>query len=352
MPNPYAGEQLYKQKIAKLCTNQLFEDKNSLRIGWCYDPDLKKNRLAFYAHINQEIIPPPYPWPVNEPGREVTFLEKNINTNEWVHVEMAIGKKGMFMSIDGQSVIVSRNIFSWSPEGETTYFKAISYFEYGECDKGDCFGAVQDMDFYIENAIMDIPNFPWEKNTCEYTAENISFMNTNFEFTDQGPYNFFAGKSIYCSKKSSSQVTVSNLPYEAPFTVIEPEIIVNFTASNSIFLKKGFYAKSGSHFSARIQDVEKPIPVIILEEPEYLTPSVCYKVVNTNGFTFSLYKDASLNEWVSGGNGYIVGNKACYDIPNYEEIPNGKYYAVSLFSNECDTKSTEHFIFKVSKKIL
>jgi hypothetical protein len=42
------SEQARKQKVMKLCTDQSSQSKNSLRIGWYYDPD-----TDFYAHINQ-----------------------------------------------------------------------------------------------------------------------------------------------------------------------------------------------------------------------------------------------------------------------------------------------------------
>ena len=335
--DPYdEQQQTRKQKVVKLCTNQNGETKNSLRIGWCYDPKIDKIRLAFYAHINH--LEGIYG---NEPGREQCYLEKEINSNEWCHVEMAIGKKGMFMSIDGQSVIVSRNIYSWSPNGEKTYVRAFSYFEYKNSE-GKVKGAVQDMDMYIKNAYSDLPNFVWENENCEYTADSIAFMNTHFEFAGQGPYSYYAGTRIYCSKKSAS--TVTNLPYNAPFTVIEPNINVSFTASESIFLDKGFHAKPGSHFNAIIKQVTQPATIYVLELPKYISNPVCYTVENANSFSMELYDWESMSILLDECQGSVLNNQACCNIG--EELTAGKYWARTTFYNLCNTKTVEHIIKK------
>ena len=340
LPDPYnPGQQTRKQKVVTLCTSQNNDGKNSLRIGWCWNPDLNKIQLAFYAHINHlEGI-----WG-NADGREHCLLDKNINTGEWVHVKMAIGKKGMFMSIDGQAVIVSRDIYSWSGEGEKTYVRACSYFEYLNSN-GKKRGAVQDMDFYIGNAYVDNANFNWEKTLCDYTADSIIFMNTNFEYADQGPYAYYAGSRIYCSKKSSSTVQ-TNLPYEAPFTVIEPNIVVSFNASESIVLDKGFHAKPGSHFYAIIQQVTPPAYIYVQVIPTYITDPVCYTVLNANSFDMELYDWPSISELLDECQGSVIDNQACCYIG--EELTDGKYWAKTTFYNMCDTKTVEHIIYKMT----
>ena len=83
LQDPYGpGEQTRKQKVIKLCTNQNNETKNSLIIGWCWDPEIQKICLAFYSNINH--FEGLYG---NEPSREQCYLEKNINTGQWVHVK-------------------------------------------------------------------------------------------------------------------------------------------------------------------------------------------------------------------------------------------------------------------------
>jgi hypothetical protein len=166
--------------------------KNSLRIGWNWNPEIEKIQLAFYSHINHD---DDHPF-----GREFQLLEENINTGEWVHVEMAIAKKGMYMSIDGQSILVSRNIFSWSPSsGETTYALANSYFEYKDSNN-EPQGAPHEMTFQIKNAFIDLLNFPWgESSNNAPIATNIQLMNTNYKYSLQGPYSFHATESITAS---------------------------------------------------------------------------------------------------------------------------------------------------------
>jgi hypothetical protein len=186
--------QFRKQKVFKLATSQELGNKNSLRVGWCYNPDIDKIELSFYAHINH------IDNDNDHIGREHCLLDLNINTNVWVNVKMAISKYGMFMSINNKSVVVSRNISSWSPDGETTFVQANSYFERKPQDKK---GAVQDMDFYISNAVVDNPDFPWPDpySYCSYTAEDIIFMNTDFTAPEQDYQTYYAGNTIFCSKK-------------------------------------------------------------------------------------------------------------------------------------------------------
>jgi len=199
------------------------------------------------------------------------------------------------------------------------------------------------MDFYISNAIADVHNFPWKNKMCEYTADSIVFMNTDFEFTDQGPYNYYASSRIYCSKKSAS--TVTNLPYEAPFTVIEPNIFVSFNASESIILDKGFHAKSGSNFRATIYNIFPPEHIYVESIPCYLTQPVCYTVQNAISFEINLYdwQDSILLDQCSGS---VIENQACCYIG--ENLPIGRYLAITTFSNLCETIMIDHPIKKLT----
>lgn len=338
LTDSYQWQQLYKQKVVKLCTNQNNETKNSLRIGWCWNPQLNKIQLAFYAHINHLQSP----WG-NEAGREHILLQKDINTGQWVHVKMAIGKKGMYMSIDDQSVIVSRDIYSWSPGGETTFVRANSYFEFGSGNVNE--GAVQDMDFYISNAILDNPEFPWVEDFCDYTADSIFFMNSNFAYSSQGTYEYYAGSYIFCSRKSSSPVEAS-LPYDSPFCVVEPGIQVKFVASNSILLGKGFMAKTGSHFQAVIQNVEKPLQITVQQHPVVLEPTIYYTVSNALYYSFYLYEEPEQTGLIYSCGGNVNQNIAEIEIEGYENIPAGLYFASCVFGNYCDTYVSNHIITK------
>ena len=351
----YQNEQRYKQKVMKLCTAQSGESKNSLRLGWDYWPEMDKIELAFYTHINHTDGKDEEGNEKGNVGREYKVFDLQIDANQWVHVKMAIGKKGMFMSVDGEAILISRNIFSWSLGGETTYLRANSYFEYGPCEfwgYDDCFGAPQDMDFYIENAVMDDPNFPWkgDEESC-YTADNLKLMNTDFEFTDQGPYVYRATNTIEApiAPSSKSSITTS-LPYGIPFTVVEPNINVTFIAANSIHLKPGivyngwnvptgFHAKAGSHFVAKIEAVEGPIK--ILSQPwEYAEP-FCFTIENVTYASMYVYfyPDDS-NETIMYGPiyGEFNGNEICFDLPFYNYGNTSGVYAVkATFANDCFT---------------
>ncbi len=342
-------QQRRKQKLMKLTTTQNFESKNSLRLGWYYDNNIGKIKLAFYSHINHlESI---YGSSV---GREYQTFEKEVDANEWIHVDMAISKKGMYMSVDGECIIISRDIFSWSEDGETTYLRANSYFEYEKKkDKDNCdsIGAPQDMDFYIKNAVMDSYDFPWKENEAScYTADNLKLMNTNFKFTDQGPYVFQAANTIEAPIVPSSKGSITtSLPYKIPFTVVEPNIDATFIASNSIRLKPGivndnwnvptgFHAKSGSHFVAKIQPVESPIKILTEPWYEYAEP---YYFTVENATSASINVDFSpdgSNKIISYGpiSGEFYGNKIYFDLPFYNNgNTSGVYSVLASFANDC-----------------
>ncbi|MCD4696482.1 MAG: T9SS type A sorting domain-containing protein, partial [Bacteroidales bacterium] len=344
------GEQTRKQKVMKLCTNQDGGGVNSLRVGWCYDPGIDKICLAFYAHINHFDGKG-----AGAVGREHALLNVEINTNQQIHVKMAIGKKGMFMSINNEAVVVSRDIFSWSSGGETTYVRANSYFEYKDTDCKKQ-GAPQDMTFYIDNAYFDDPDFSWEKIICEYTAENITFMNSLFSYYNQGPHKYFAGNRIYCSVKSPSAVN-TGYSYDPPFTVLDPAftgIDVRFYAGNSIILDKGFHAKAGSHFIAKITPIVEPVYPQVILEPEKLAPTVYYEVKNTEHFDFTLYADKYYLKEITGGTGTVNGNTAYYTFLAgvFETLENGHYYARCKLSNDCNLIFYDHHIFKYDKSVV
>ena len=173
------------------------------------------------------------------------------------------------------------------------------------------------MDFYIKNAVMDDPNFNNGDCLWEYSSDSLIFMNSNFEFTSQGPYNYRAKSRIYCSNKSSSEVT--NLPYGAPFFVIEPDISVTLEAGNSIVLDKGFHAKAGSSFYASINEISFDCCPIIdvgyVPSSAYLTSSgynVCYyDIIHADSYDFELYRNENLIFSEAGG---FSSNSLCFNV--------------------------------------
>ncbi len=347
-------EQGRKQKVMKLTTSQDAEQMNSLRLGWYYDPNIDKIRLAFYAHINHTAGGSKE----GKKGREYRTFDKKIDANQWVRIKMAIGKKGMYMSMDGEAIVISRDIDTWSSSGQTTYVRANSYFEY-QRDYGyfGCFadGPPQDMKFYIQNAIVDDPAFPWggEEYFCN-TPQKLELMNTNF--TDSSPSVYKAGTSIETPVlpiSYQSQIQ-TDIPYEVPFTVVEPNADVTFIASNSITLKAGvvkngynfptgFHAKAGSHFVARIENVPTgPPPINLITEPwdEYAEP-YCFTIENATYASMYVYfyPDGS-NETILYGPiyGEFYDNDICFDLPFYNNGNTSGVYAVhAIFTNDCYT---------------
>ena len=349
-----ASEQTRKQKVMKLCTNQNSQSLNSLRIGWFYDPDKEKFYLAFYSHINHTAGKDALYVNEGKVGREYQVFDKTVDADQWVHIKMAMAKKGMYMSMDDEAILVSRNISSWSQDGETSFLRANSYFEYEkDMELLPCIptGPPHNMDFYIKEAIMDNPDFPWNDKYSECAmVENLRIMDSYFEFSYQGPYNFITTKSIIAPITPISADNIqTELPFKIPFTVVNSGINVSFTAGESILLKKGFHAKAGSHFTAKIEDVQMPVSPVVTSEPELLSPTVCYTVKNTDYCNFDLYN--WWDEWITGGPGSINGNNACFEIPGYEELPNGKYTLVSTFSNTCKSVNIETLLLKVDKGI-
>ncbi len=338
-----ATHQMDCQKLIKLCTGQNGETKNSIRIGWYWNDKKEKVELAFYGHFNHlEGI-----WG-DSPGRELSFLNYAVQPGEWVHVKMALGKKGMFMSIDDQAVIVSRNIFSWSPlpEGETTYLRASSYFENRDPENMFCKGALNDMEFHVANLVIDNPEFEWHGGVCDYTAENIIFMNSHFNYVDQGPYTYHALRQIMCSNRSASRV--SRLPFEQPFTVVEPMMDVSFSAGESILLKNWFLAKEGAYFSARIDQEDKAKNVDVGLLSEALRPEICCKADYASVWYLELYKDIDYKYPVFSDEVKFSDGEACITLARFFDSgvldTSSRYYGISTIQGYCSNVTLHHIL--------
>ncbi len=337
-----SSQQTRKQKVVNLSTDEW--GKNSLRIGWCWNPDIEKIQLAFYSHINHD---DDHPF-----GREFQLLNKNINTNQWVHVEMAIAKKGMFMSIDGQSILVSRNIYSWCPSsGESTFARANSYFEYKDSDN-ESQGAPHEMTFQVKNAVLDLANFPWgEKGSHNPIAKNLQIMNTNFKYSSQGTYDYYAMENITApiTPSSPSSQIETGQPYDIPYTVVEPDISVSFKAGESIHLKHGFHAKSGSHFRASICP-----PIKILSTPAEYEKPFCYTVENVTSAKLRVefhVEETGNNYYIGSYNGIISGDQLCFDIDFFEDPFEYGYYTLeATFFNDCTQKKQTYYYDEIGKK--
>lgn len=217
-------------------------NKNSLRLGWYYDPISKQIGLGLYAHFDHEILK----------GREATEITK-VNRNEYIHVKMAYCEDFYYVNVNGKTIILYRNNPTWSNYGERTIFHLNAWF--GDWrDLGD-FGnnppkyyyAPTDMKFHLKNISFDRESF-WDRYEWQ-EGNSLGMLNTVF---NNNHIHSFKANKITTSVNNDQEWDASHrLPNEYKygvadysFTVCEAGSHINFMA-NEVVLRTNTIFKKG-----------------------------------------------------------------------------------------------------------
>ena len=223
--------------------NGTFVNDNKLHVGWRADPEnIKQLKLGAYFHELAE----------DEPYFVCHYITNvNIDTEVEMDMYMSTGTIGLILRDQG---LVLRKSGMIPNEKKSSSLKRTFYFGDGLIYKADNCLSTKKMKIDFRNQEYDKDGFADHLNKCKHITVNIS------KFIDGDEHEFYAYETMWGSVPDGWQVD-----YETghPNKIKQQCIIkdgadITFSASESIHLKHGFRAKSGSNFRAKIVQKKKP----------------------------------------------------------------------------------------------